>query len=361
MTHENITEPAEIDFEAAASALESAMVISLTTDEELTDADIISAIQGEDGPDVDRSAEDTMGSAMVLVESAEVVPTMPTLSIRDASDIILEPVIYTRDVNVGESRNILTVKIPVQMENNVSMGHDKMNILMAGDGATPSTCCLVTGVPGAGKSTMMFQLADAIAGSGNIALYNTCEESDVQVSRVSKRLRLRNGFDISAHTSVYDLVDHACAFQKNNPGKQVFLFVDSLQTITVPNYETDENYKLILDEQGQPIKKKGRPSSGQSTQVEVAQILTKWCKQTYGICFLIGQVNKDGEFAGRQAIKHWIDAHLHLDINRDRYSADYGCRTAEMTKNRFGVAGIYFPFEIEARGIKFIEPKAKNP
>jgi DNA repair protein RadA/Sms len=271
----------------------------------------------------------------------------------------IQQIVYVEEPKVGESRNVVTIQIPKEMENNVQMGHEKMNILMAGDGATPSTACLVTGVPGAGKSTMMFQLADSITGAGHIALYNTCEESLVQVSRVAKRLRLRHGFNVAAHRSVFDLVEHAKIFQKENPEKQVFIFVDSLQTVEVPNYEYDAEGSVIMDEAGEPLKRKGRPISGQTTQVEVTKILTSWCKKTYGIMFLIGQVNKDGDFAGRQAIKHWVDAHLHLDINRDRYSGDYGCRTAEMTKNRFGVAGIYYPFEIEARGIKFTEPKVK--
>lgn len=271
----------------------------------------------------------------------------------------IQQIVYVEEPKVGESRNVVTIQIPKEMENNVQMGHEKMNILMAGDGATPSTACLVTGVPGAGKSTMMFQLADSITGAGHIALYNTCEESLVQVSRVAKRLRLRHGFNVAAHRSVFDLVEHAKIFQKENPEKQVFIFVDSLQTVEVPNYDYDEHGSVLKDEFGVPLKRKGRPISGQTTQVEVTKILTSWCKKTYGIMFLIGQVNKDGDFAGRQAIKHWVDAHMHLDINRDRYSGDYGCRTAEMTKNRFGVAGIFFPFEIEARGIKFIASKEK--
>lgn len=263
-------------------------------------------------------------------------------------------------VKVGECLNINDIKIPKRMENNISMGHEKMNILMSGDGATPSTACLVTGMPGTGKSTMMLQLADCITREGHVAIYNTCEESMVQVSRVAKRLRLQHGFYISSHRSVLDLIAHAKYVQSANPGKQVFLFVDSLQTIEIPNLEYDEDGTILKDENGEPIKRRGRPTGGAGVQVEVTKLLTTWCKKTYGIMFLIGQVNKDGDFSGRQAIKHWVDAHLHLDINRERYHADYGMRCVEMTKNRFGIAGIFYPFEIEARGIKFCESKTKT-
>jgi predicted ATP-dependent serine protease len=279
-----------------------------------------------------------------------------------AEEEAIQEFIFSDDPRVGENRNILAVKIPEEMKNNIPTGHKEIDILMAGDGVTPSTACLVTGVPGAGKSTMMFQLADSITKSGNIALYNTCEESLVQVSRVAKRLKLHHGFNISSHRNIFDIIKHAKVLQEANPNSQVFLFVDSLQTVEVPHVEYDPNTcEVLTDEKtGEPLKRKGRTTSGQTTQVEVTKILTLWCKKTYGVCFLIGQVNKDGDFAGRQAIKHWIDAHLHLDINKEKHSADYGMRTAEMTKNRFGIAGIFFPFELEARGVKWIPSKEKK-
>lgn len=307
----------------------------------------------------------------MMLPSAEIMPEKGNDIPLEALEASLEENIETTlppltlpnqqidNVKVGECVNITNILIPKQMENNVSMGHEKMDILMSGDGATPSTACLVTGMPGTGKSTLMLQLADSITKQGHIAIYNSCEESMVQVSRVAKRLKLQHGFFISSHRSVFDLISHAKKIQNQNPDKQIFLFVDSLQTIEIPNVEYDERGTVVCDEHGQPLKRKGRPIGGSSVQVEVTRLLTKWCKDTYGVLFLIGQVNKDGDFAGRQAIKHWIDAHLHLDINRERHSADYGMRCVEMTKNRFGVAGIFYPFEIEARGIKFTEPKTK--
>lgn len=264
---------------------------------------------------------------------------------------------FEETVGVGECRNIRSVAVPKEMETNITMGLEKMDILMAGDGCTPSTACLLTGTPGSGKSTLGVQLADSITGTGNIALYNSCEESMMQLSRVAKRLKLENGFCVSAHRSVFDIIAHAKKIQGANPGKQVFLFVDSLQTIEMPSFDYDAHGEVLYDDNGLPKKKKGRPLGGYSIQVEATKLLTNWCKQTYGIMFLIGQVNKDGDFAGRQAIKHWVDAHLHLDLVTDHRNPDHGMRMAEMTKNRFGIAGIYQPFELTARGIGFRESK----
>ncbi len=261
------------------------------------------------------------------------------------------------NVAIGEQINVTQIKIPQQMEKNITTGNPNVDVLMGGDGVTPSTVCLLTGVPGSGKSTLAVQIGDSITGTGNLAVYNTCEESLMQLSRVAKRLRLKHGFMVSSHRSVFDLVDHADKLKVAHPDKQLFVFVDSLQTIELPHLKWDEKTGRVLrDENGEPLKKNGRPSSGHSAQVEVTKILTTWCKNNYAILFLIGQVNKDGDFAGRQAIKHWVDAHLHLSISRDYLNK--GQRIAEMTKNRFGIAGIYYPFELEARGLKFLAPKA---
>lgn len=268
-----------------------------------------------------------------------------------------QPVFLDRlidDVRVGEQINIKQIKIPSQMEKNVSTGHPKIDVLMGGDGVTPSTVCLLTGVPGSAKTTLSVQMADSISQAGHLSLYNTCEESLMQLSRVAKRLRVENGFLVSSHRSVFDLIEHADRIREQNPGKQLFLFVDSLQTVECPNYRWDEKTgKLLKDKYGEPIKRLGRPTGSHGAQVEITKILTTWCKSNYSILFLIGQVNKDGDFAGRQAIKHWVDAHLHLSISKEH--ASRGQRVAEMTKNRFGCAGIFYPFELEARGVRFLD------
>ena len=64
-------------------------------------------------------------------------------------------------------------------------------------------------------------------------------------------------------------------------------------------------------------------------------------------------MTKDGTFAGKNEIKHAIDAHLHLGIDTDRKSETYGERVAEMQKNRFGSAGIFLEFQITAGGLMF--------
>jgi len=266
------------------------------------------------------------------------------------------------NVKIGQKLNVTDITIPERMKHNISTGHEKVDILMAGDGVTPSTVCLLTGTPGAGKSTLAAQLADCITKAGHIAIYNMCEESLIQLAKVSKRLHIKNGFYVSSHRNVFDLVEHVNKIAEEHPNQQVFLFADSLQTLELPHIMWDEKTGLpIRDKEGNTIKAQGRVPGHQTMEVLVTRILACWAKSTFGIVFLVGQVNKDGEMAGRQAIKHDIDVHMHLSIQTVRDTTGrFTERICEITKNRFGIANIYFPFELEARGIKFLEHRPKK-
>lgn len=234
--------------------------------------------------------------------------------------------------------NILEIEIPKKMESSVATGMPHFDRLCSGDGVIPSTVMLLTGLPGLGKTTLGLQLADSITGQGHLALYNTCEESLYQVRKTTARLRLQNGFIPSYKSEVGELIEYAEELQALNPEKQLFLFVDSLQTIEV-NYE----------------KRKGRPPSGQNVAVDAAWKLANWAKKNYAVVILIGQVTKDGVFAGKQEIKHAIDCHLHLCKDTEFRSTTYGERMACMEKNRFGIAGLYYHYELNAGGLNFKE------
>ncbi len=240
------------------------------------------------------------------------------------------------EIEIDNKTNILDIDVPAEMEHNIPIGMRVIDRMFAGDGVTPSTVAMLTGMPGAGKSTLAMQIADSITKSGNIALYNTGEESLYQVRRTTKRLNLNNGFYVGYNRSVQEVIKHVKSLQKANPGKSVFLFQDSLQTL-----ELDR-------EEGQ----RGRPLSGAKAQFLSLAVITEWAKATYGVAFIIGQVNKKGEFSGKNEIKHAIDCHLHLGyVIDDRTGHETAC--AEMQKNRFGIGNLYYYFDLTEAGVKF--------
>lgn len=233
--------------------------------------------------------------------------------------------------------NILDIEVPKEMENAIPTGHPHIDILFAGDGVIAGTVCLVTGVPGAGKTTLMLQLADRLSKIGHKCIVNTGEESLYQVRRVTKRLGLKTGFIPGYDRSAQDIIRHCESIKKKYPKQHLFLVIDSLQCLELDN-EADENGK----------KRRGRPLGKDGQQIRALEMLTEYCKNNWVVLFLIGHVNKKGEFAGKQTIKHVVDCHLHLS-----YDFEAEDRRCEMQKNRFGVAGQYYGFDLTAKGLIF--------
>jgi DNA repair protein RadA/Sms len=222
------------------------------------------------------------------------------------------------------------VKVPDALRDRKKTGIEWFDRALGGEGIAPSTVMMVTGTPGAGKSTLMLQLAESISKAGHIALYNTGEESIYQVKMVAERLGLKGDFAVGQDVMVEDVLAHADFLRKANPGKQVFILQDSLQTLD------DGKYGNITNSM---------------TPVRCTEMLTDWAKANTGVVMFVGQVTKDGEFAGKQTIKHAVDVHVHMYVDRAKKSETFGERIFEVSKNRFGVSGTTITFGINKRGL----------
>jgi DNA repair protein RadA/Sms len=239
-------------------------------------------------------------------------------------------------MNVGlkswkNGSNILDLEVPPQLESTVRTGVKFFDDAMGGEGMTPSTAMLLTGTPGAGKTTLCLQLAEAITASGNICLFNTGEESLYQVRKVAKRLDMKHGFVAGQDVHVPSILAHADQLRKASRGKQVFIIADSLQTLDDGKYANGGINSM--------------------SQVRATEMITNWCKETFGVAIIIGQVTKGGDFAGKQQIKHTVDAHAHLFIDDKKNSETYGERLLEVQKNRFGCSGKTFILGLERKGL----------
>ena len=236
-----------------------------------------------------------------------------------------------QDVPFGT--NILKVKVPKQLRNKIRCGIDYVDAAFGGDGFTPSCVTLFTGTPGSGKTTMMLTIADSITKQGGIALFNTAEESLFQVKLVAERLRLQHGFHAGQETSVPKLLEFCDKLRakRGNKNKPFFLIVDSLQTLDDGKYANG--------------------GGGRAKDRRCLSMITDYCKENFCNAVVIGQVNKSGEMAGSNVLKHMVDAMMTLSV--EEKDADLrGCRVLQMVKNRFGGAGGTFFLELRDRGFR---------
>lgn len=226
-----------------------------------------------------------------------------------------------REIKIGTNINDITV--PDVLRKRIKTNLDWFNAAIGGQGFTPSCVTLFTGTPGAGKSTMMLTLANSLQGKDNVVLFNTAEESLFQVKMVAERLKLRKGFLVGSETHVPTLLKACDKIRKQNPGKNFFLIVDSIQCMDDGKYRTKDGKSTHLN-------------SGSA--IRALELITSYCKQHACNAMVIGQVNKSGKMAGSNKLKHMVDSHMHLSV--ETKDEDFkGMRVLETLKNRFGGAG----------------------
>lgn len=231
------------------------------------------------------------------------------------------------DITFGT--NILDLRVPSKLRERHPCGVDYLDAAFGGEGFTPSTISLFTGEPGAGKTTLMLTLANALTSQGYVCLFNTAEESLYQVKLTCERLELSSGFIAGQESYVPRLIKNCNLLRKKYPKKPLFLIVDSLQTLNDGKY--------------------GEDHTNSQSAVRSLQILTDYAKEHYINVICIGQVNKSGNMAGSQKLKHMVDAMLHLSI--EKKDEDFkGLRVLETVKNRFGGAGWTFFLDLKKEG-----------
>jgi len=261
--------------------------------------------------------------------------------------------------------NILTVQVPAELDENVPIhGMDFMNDLTGG-GWTPSSVCLLTGTPGCGKTTLALQIADAMHDPNEeecVVVYLGTEEAAVQMRKTVRRLDLKNGFIIDD----CDLIER-CPSWKNDERRCVMDHLRDLRSkhgkLVKAKDESGNEFlryvgpRFVIICDSLQAHDDGQYYNGHTntrTQVRVAEQLGSLAKSAewgYPVVILIGQVNKSGEYAGPQALKHVIDMHLELKIDAVKDSPTKGKRLLQFTKNRFGLTGHCYVLQMTGRGL----------
>jgi DNA repair protein RadA/Sms len=201
-----------------------------------------------------------------------------------------------------------------------AVGIDELDRVIGG-GLVPGATVLVGGEPGVGKSTLLLQAADKIAGESGVVLMATAEESIHQVQMRARRVAVRsNGVSIASVNDVDDIIDLA---RRLTPAAVV---VDSIQTISTSD---------------------AAGTAGGTTQVrESAARLITFAKRSGVPVFLVGHVTKDGSIAGPRTLEHMVDIVLYLEGEADR-----DLRFLRGIKNRLGSVNEVGVFKMTPTGL----------
>jgi len=230
-------------------------------------------------------------------------------------------------------KNIMTVVVPSELRIKLRTGEPFIDLAFGG-GITPSTCWMVTGDPGCGKTTLMLTIANLLTKQGHVVLYNGREESVYQVKMACERLEVNDGFIMGEDVFVDNVTDHAKKIQASlakinakepdiSKHRRVVIIADSLQALDSGKYDTGRKTK--------------------NTPVQCASSLIAWAKgakegEASGVMLFVNHVTKSGHFAGDNTLLHAVDAHIHFGFDRNKKSESFGERVLTKSKDRFGVA-----------------------
>ena len=195
-----------------------------------------------------------------------------------------------------------------------------------GGGLVSGSISLLSGEPGAGKSTLVAQLTDSLAekNKGEV-LYVSGEESAHQVKMRLERLscNLKN-FKFIGDTNLEKIIATAIKL------KPRIIVVDSIQTI----YSTTIN-----------------PEAGSVSQIRMVAVKFMELAKKYDIpVMLIGHITKDGQVAGPKTLEHIVDVVLYLENdNRGAYSI------LRSVKNRFGSVNEIGVLEMTGAGFQAVD------
>ncbi len=194
---------------------------------------------------------------------------------------------------------------------------------VTGGGFVPGSVLLLGGDPGIGKSTLLVQVAAALARNGNRTVFISGEEAVGQVRLRAERLGLTGlPVELAAETSIDDIVS---TLSEGAPPHLVI--IDSIQTMWTDLVES---------------------APGTVTQVRAsAQALIRFAKRTGAAVILVGHVTKDGQIAGPRVVEHMVDAVLSFEGEGPQHF-----RILRAAKNRFGPTDEIGVFEMTGDGLR---------
>lgn len=192
-----------------------------------------------------------------------------------------------------------------------------------GDGIVLGSLILISGEPGIGKSTLIVQAANHIAGTYGKVLYVSGEESEEQVKLRANRVcgKISENLYIFPETNLENVLAHCENLQP------CFVIIDSIQTV----------YSGGIDS-----------VAGSVSQIRTcSNLLMNFAKTKNVPVMIVAHVTKSGELAGPKTIEHMVDCVLQFNGERDR-----DLRVLRSLKNRFGTTEEIGAFRMGPEGMK---------
>ena len=214
----------------------------------------------------------------------------------------------------------------------LSTGFSELDRVLGG-GLVPGALVLLGGDPGIGKSTLLLQVAQAMASHCGV-LYVSAEESAQQVQLRWRRLVPQapaevdasgegwpeGGLQLLAETDLDQVLEELDAL------RPAVAIVDSIQALHDTNLSS---------------------APGTVAQVrECAAALQRLAKRQGAALLLVGHVTKEGLLAGPKVLEHLVDAVLTFE--GDRFASH---RLLRAVKNRFGATHELGVFEMRDGGL----------
>lgn len=192
-----------------------------------------------------------------------------------------------------------------------------------GGGLVAGSVNLLAGQPGIGKSTLLLQIAYALAGKNSV-LYVSGEESAHQIGMRAKRLGAEHpNLRVATSTSADDISATIVL------SKYKLVIVDSIQTLSCRDIAS---------------------SAGTVSQItNSTQMLTAAAKQSNTALIIVGHVTKEGSIAGPKVLEHVVDVVLNLE--GERYG---GFKILRPIKNRYGSTNEAGIFDMTDSGLKSV-------
>jgi DNA repair protein RadA/Sms len=192
---------------------------------------------------------------------------------------------------------------------------------VTGGGLVPGSALLVGGDPGIGKSTLLLQVAAALADGGR-CLYVSGEEAVEQVRMRARRLGVaERPVELAAATSVRDILASLEA-----AGDVALVVVDSIQTMYVDSLDS-------------------APGTVAQVRASAAELIRLAKRRGFAL-LLVGHVTKEGLIAGPRVLEHMVDTVLYFEGERGHHF-----RILRAVKNRFGPTDEIGVFEMTEGGL----------